>query len=392
MGLYFLNNKLKESLRLVGINLLILLIIAILPSFILYIYRSSRYLKKTIIDSFSENFIDERVSYPIYLDKKQANELFLNSKQVEYTYKSFVGWEANHLNSKYFNISGKYNTRESIGQSLKNSTWFFGDSTMEGTGSSDEGTIPSLFSINTNKKVMNFGTSAYTTRQSLNQLISILSDGNKPETIIFYSGISDVVVECRSEYLTPPTNVREFKFNKSIEESKNKNIILSRLIDIVSEPYVKVVKKIKNSNTSLKEFNCDTNSSKANNIASHFVQNLYTAYLLSKSYNVNFYAVLQPNLFSTNADYYYFSKNEKDKLPILKKQFDYMYTIFIEKIKLKCKINPSFCYSFIDGSKWIDSKSIVFIDAYHVTEKGNSQIVKNLISEMNKLKIINNKF
>ena len=72
---------------------------------------------------------------------------------------------------------------------------------------------------------------------------------------------------------------------KYIEEN---NLLTEKYFDDVKDLQKKlfneIKSKIKLDDTSLKEFNCDTNSSKANNIASHFVQNLYTAYLLSKSY------------------------------------------------------------------------------------------------------------
>ena len=49
---------------------------------------------------------------------------------------------------------------------------------MWGTGASDNQTIPSHFHELTNKNVFNFGETGWASRQSLNQLISLIGDGN----------------------------------------------------------------------------------------------------------------------------------------------------------------------------------------------------------------------
>ena len=72
------------------------------------------------------------------------------------------------------------------------STWFFGGSTMAGSGVDDLNTIPSLYSKLTNENVINFGVPGWNSRQSLNLLINLLSAGYKPSKVIFYDGINEI--------------------------------------------------------------------------------------------------------------------------------------------------------------------------------------------------------
>ena len=84
--------------------------------------------------------------------------------------------------------------------------WFFGGSTMWGTGASDSQTIPSHFNSLTNMSVYNFGQGGWNSRQSLNQLINAIGDNNNPSVVIFYDGVNDIQ-QCRSEIKILPAHV-----------------------------------------------------------------------------------------------------------------------------------------------------------------------------------------
>ena len=89
-------------------------------------------------------------------------------------YRSFIGWQRIPYKKELVKINAKYKNRKSFNESISNSTWFFGGSTMWGTGSSDNDTIPSFYAKKTKSKVFNFGETGWTSRQSLNQLINII--------------------------------------------------------------------------------------------------------------------------------------------------------------------------------------------------------------------------
>ena len=149
-------------------NLVIFFLILFIPPIILASY------KKTLgfYRQLRGNHIDQRANLPLYKDKKFSKKLFSElNKSLSVTHRSFIGWRRKPIKLKYTNISGIYNTRVSLGESLYNSAWFFGGSTIFGAGAEDSGTIPSIYHLKSDKPVMNFGESGWVSRQSLNLLI-----------------------------------------------------------------------------------------------------------------------------------------------------------------------------------------------------------------------------
>ena len=370
-------NNLSSLGRVVMINFSVLLFLLFAPSIILSSYRKLLSFSRQVTGSS----IDQRSNLPVYNDKKFSNQLFSElQKSTIKTYRSFIGWRREPI--KYINVGGVYNTRLSLGESLENSAWFFGGSTMFGAGSEDTGTIPSIFHLESGKPVMNFGESGYVSRQSLNLLISVIGDGYKPETVIFFDGANDVEHNCRSELSNVPSHSREMLINKELQSTSEKS---KRLIISLFDPYLLIAGKLNIIPSKKSEYyDCHKNKAKAQSIASHLVNNWYAGYLISESNDSEFYAILQPTIFSSNTSSDYLKGWWKEILPTLKTQFEIVYPLVKKEIKNKCNINPSFCSRVIDGTKWISKDSNVFIDYIHVTKEGNEIIVKSFLSYLEK--------
>ena len=372
------NNPFSQG-KVVMINLLVLFLLLFTPSIILSSYRKLLSFSKQVTGSP----IDQRSELPVYKDKKFSNQLFSELQQsTKNTYRSFIGWRREPIKLKYINVGGVYNTRFSLGESLENSAWFFGGSSMFGAGSEDSGTIPSIFHLESGKPVMNFGESGYVSRQSLNLLISVIGDGYKPKTVIFFDGANDVEHNCRSELSNVPSHSREMLINKQLQSTPEKS---KRLIISLLDPYLLIAGKLNIFPSKKSEYyNCHKNKAKAESIASHLVNNWYAGYLIAESNNSEFYAILQPTIFTSNTSSDYLKGWWKEMLPTLKTQFEIVYPLVKKEIKNKCNINPSFCSKVIDGTKWINNDSKVFIDYIHVTKEGNETIVKSFLSYFEK--------
>ncbi len=376
------NYSLRSIFTILSINIFVIVGLIISPSIFLFSFRKIN----SLINK--EVSIDPRALYPIYKNKEISRNLYNQKKPSEY--RSYIGWRRKPINLKYIKIGNQYNARYSSGESLSNSTWFFGGSTMWGTGVTNEGTIPSIFHEKTKKKVFNFGEAAWTSRQSLNQLISVIGDGYKPKEIIFFDGVNEVLTGCKSIVKKVPTHARENKINNALINSTSgkymSRALIKKLIDIVLEPYIIINKKISRKDYEKSNFiayNCDDDLTKANQIASHLVNDWFISYTIAKSINSNFIAILQPTIYSSNANYNYFTKNEKERVKALKVQYETVYPLIIKKINDKCTLNKEFCKSFLNGLKWIDdSESMIFTDQCHVSEKGNEMIVNALLSHI----------
>ena len=200
-----------KYLKVIAINVLITAIFLISPA---VFYRLYQKIKPVFYKQLNP---DIRAYYPTYENKKFSVELFNELREATFTYRSFIGWRRDKINFKYTNIQGSYNARKSKGEAIDNSAWFFGGSTMWGSGVSDSQTIPSHFNSLTNISVYNFGETGWNSRQSLNQLINAIGDNHKPSAVIFYDGVNDVSHQCRKEYKLLPSHSYELTINNSLK-------------------------------------------------------------------------------------------------------------------------------------------------------------------------------
>lgn len=337
---------------------------------------------------------NSKAYYPTYEDKNLSNQIFLEFGKLKTQYRSFVGWRRNKVKFKFTNISGKYNTRKSSGESINNSSWFFGGSTMWGTGASDNQTIPSHFHELTNKNVFNFGETGWASRQSLNQLISLIGDGHIPNQVIFYDGANDVNHMCRSEINQIPSHSYEETFknilSNNLKGREKRNDIPQDILNFISAPYLRLNKKFNIINlaantNSAETYNCHIDQNKSKAIAKHLINNWYTAYLISKQNNSKFLGILHPNIFTSDVKYNYFTKSEQKGLITFKKNMNAVYPEILQEIKRACVYDKEFCKSLVDGTDWLKNEENIFIDFAHINSRGNQIIAKEIAKLNNKL-------
>ena len=331
----------------------------------------------------SNKTLDQRAYYPTYENKKFSNELFREFESLETNYRSFLGWKKEKVKLNHINISGPYNTRKSRGEKINNSAWFLeapqcGDMVLRLADNS------SHFNSLTNIPVYNFGENSWNSRQSLNQLINAIGDNNNPSFVIFYDGVNEAYSQCRSELKLLPAHSRE-KVPKCVKTNtytkENLNFILS--------PYIAFAKKFSIqfpvvNQDQFKVYNCDINQAKALSIAQNLVFNWYTAYSLSKSKNFEFYAILQPNLYTTKTNSEYFYPRKVKWNSEMEIQYRVVYDLTLKEIDKYCKFDSEFCYSFINGTDWLSGTNNIFIDHCHVNSLGNKVIAERLKSELKK--------
>ena len=220
------------------------------------------------------------------------------------------------------------------------------------------------------------GETGWNSRQSLNQLINAIGDNNEPSIVVFYDGVNDVVHQCRSEYTKMPTHSYEGKIQVSLKGTA----IIKKLAEFLLSPYAALVNKVNNSNSSSKQFNCDTNELKARSVAQHLVNNWRTAYSLSQSKNFKFYGILQPTLFSTETNSEYLASKAVKRHPELKRQYDAVYPLIVQEISRQCESDKNICASMIDGTGWLNGNDNIFIDFCHINSDGNKEIAKRIAS------------
>ena len=170
--------------------------------------------------------------------------------------------------------------------------WFFGGSTMWGTGAeNDSVTIPSLVIQLLNERDdgfkyfgVNFGESGFTSTSSLIQLLISLRNA-KPNAIIFLDGVND----CGNSFISGLPDVEnEYLIKKYIiENKKDPDYSISKIIYFMKR--FGVIKSIRNKVYYEENLNLDQKS------AEIITSNWKIVNDLCKINNISFDAFLQPN-------------------------------------------------------------------------------------------------
>ena len=121
-------------------------------------------------------------------------------------------------------------------------------------------------------------------------------------------------------------------------------------------------------------FDCLKDEKKASLVADHLINNLYTAFLVSKNSNSEFLFILQPSIYSSTSPKDYLYIDNQTRLRNLK-----VFNLIMKKMKEICKKDTEFCMSFVDGRSWLNVDEKVFIDDAHLTKKGNRLIAEKII-------------
>jgi lysophospholipase L1-like esterase len=188
---------------------------------------------------------------------------------------------------------------------------------------------------------------------------------HKPKKIIFYDGVNDVgkCMKNLNYFSTGQEIVLQSLFQSMSSESYSKKLIIAPL---------KILEKVKkffqkNQNTEL-TYNCDTDVSKAEEIAKTFVNNWISVELIAKKNNIKFIPILQPTIFTSTSNKDYLSTNYDE----LKKQYEILYELIKKELK-----KEDFKYLNLENS--LNKAENYFIDFCHLSPNGNMKIASEIV-------------
>ena len=310
-----------------------------------------------------------KASLPNYISVDWALTHFRELESLDTRYVSYIGWRRKTFEGRTITIAGSYGQRRTVGptDATKPSVYFFGGSTMWGTGADDGHTIPSEFAQLSGFRVENFGETAYTAHQSLMLLIQVLQDGHRPNVVVFYDGVNEVIHKCRTE-LTPWSHAREYQISLALEER-------GYGLQYMVRPFVAFARYISDALFTREYrarswYNCDSDPTKADRIADNLKQDWAIARRLVESYNGKFIGVLQPVVF--------FSDTKLDHLKLdntQRKQFEVVYPLIKAKMT-----DQSGLYDFTDV---LDRPEYIYIDFSHVSPNGNRYVAERILKTLN---------
>ncbi len=195
-------NKLADSLGLISSNMGAVLILLVLGHFLL---GGVSGLKQLIS---GDTQYDPRVELPVYddfndkgIDKYEYGREFSHAQSLR-EFKPHYLWRSLPVSGKYVNvgedglrrtIKPEYKRVKSKKQPASKKVYMLGGSTMWGEGSPDADTIPSRLQaiLGEGYDVYNLGEIGYMSVQEYNYLLERLTEGERPDIVIFYDGAND---------------------------------------------------------------------------------------------------------------------------------------------------------------------------------------------------------
>jgi lysophospholipase L1-like esterase len=304
---------------------------------------------------------------PNYAGVEWARTHFVELHAQSTRYVSYLGWRRRSFKGETINVEGIYGQRRTVGEAAqdKPSVYFFGGSTMWGTGADDANTIPSLVAQLGDFRSQNFGEGAYVAHQGLLLLIELLQDGHRPDVVVFYDGVNEVGQKCRSE-LTPKSHAREGRIKAALAAtSADKTYDLRYMVGPLMAAAVALSDAVGLRRMD-SAFYCSTDAHKAQQIADNLVQDWDVARRLVESYGGRFIGILQPVA--------YYSETKTDHIPLRdlqKRQYLAVYPLIKQRMAGRTGL--------YDFTRVLDHPEYLYIDASHLSPSGNRYVARKLV-------------
>jgi hypothetical protein len=303
----------------------------------------------------------------------------------------YVYWRRAPMSGRYVNIDadGLRRTWNPAGLPARPIRVFvFGGSTVWGTGSRDDYTIPSQLSkilakqFGPKVEVVNFGEGGYVNTQELIAFIKELERGNVPQIAIFYDGFNDVFSAFQNGEAGIPQNeinrVREFSLTKSGPKFYKEFVMRSNLYLLFSDG-VGYVRHITNHEHYSRAFESRVSNPSNQALIADLLQiygnNTRMLHAIGGAYDVRVFSFWQPSVY-TKPELTSSEKAAEDWDPVLKDFYRQTSQAFDSSPVAKMD-------SFYNLSGIFNGHpEMIFEDYVHVSERGNEIIANQIASEI----------
>lgn len=317
---------------------------------------------------------------------KYFHEFKLSSSQ---SYQQYIGWRRNSFIGQYINIdiNGVRKTWNPENYDRDPELiYIFGGSTMWGSGSRDDFTIPSclakkLDSLGFKIEVINYAETGYIFFQEVVYLIHLLKEGHRPDYVIFYDGVNDVYAAYQygqAGSIQNLTYIRELLKSKTGLDNFKKFLfdLITFKFSIINQILTNVFYLIEPLDIQYREKAADYTISELEILGDNIIED-YSATLLfldrlAEIYAFKCFCFWQPVIFTENIKY----DNEiRYDLRIDDQKLNFLY-LYVNK---KTSIIGSDNFYNISNSLHNRDKPY-YIDFCHLSEDGNEEIAERILS------------
>lgn len=356
----------RKSAYVVGVNLLVLLgllsAVAILPPLVKDVSSVIKSAYRSVAPK--EVKASKRATLPVYNEYDWAPKHFAELEQKRTVYYDHIGWRRAEFRGETITVDAEgYRRHDHATDFVSADVWFFGGSTIWGTGVTDATTIPAYFQRDTSLRSFNFGETAYTAHQSLNLLMKAYLSGGRPKYVIFYDGVNEVANKCRREHGFYSSG-QEATIRRQLETKQE-----SQLYRTLT-PTIEMLRDALGSDDAGEGgYDCDTDAAKAELIAKTLVFDWSLAKKIVEDNGGVFIPVLQPVAYLGKPNVGHLTKMHKEKA--LGRQYQALYP----EIKRLLKEQG---FAYYDFTGLFDGDDQLYIDFCHVVPDGNERVARQL--------------
>lgn len=297
----------------------------------------------------------------------------------------YVYWRRKPFEGEFINVDAqglRKTTTKSHPLSKNNppvKIFFFGGSTMWGSGVRDAYTLPSLIGSELSKAginpaISNFGETGYVLSQEVTQLVIELKQGNIPDLVVFYDGVNDLFSSYQTGEAGLPQNEyhRELEFNTLTEKKKAFKVFFRSLSTLSTVRFIR--QRFGRSNILPEYKHPAPLAMLAEATVQQYNENIRLINALARQYEFEAVFYWQPTLFSKNTLTAY-EKAEKEKVLALAG-----FNREVNDNLFKDELHYESIHFYNLSELLVEYREPLFIDWCHLGEDGHV-IVSNTIKD-----------
>ena len=259
--------------------------------------------------------------------------------------------------------------------------FMFGGSTLWGSGTRDEDTIPSQlarFYEGDGRRVcvINFGESAWvSTQQVIKLLLELKRNNRNPNLVVFYDGANDTSVSIQSGPLDVHGNFaairQQFEEASAFRSGTFAYLLKTNIADLLRRLAIKVGM----SNPSAQRFRHDSGDidAMARHVVSNFLKNIEIVETLAEKYRFDYAFFWQPVLFVSQKP---LTAVEMELLEAQRSAFpglELLYQTTYQLVQTQHRPNLHYIADVFD-----ESSETIYIDSAHVSTQGNRLVAQRI--------------
>ncbi len=369
--------KIIKIIKIIFINVLVLIgLLLLLNIGSIIVYQSYQALKP------DQGIFNKTPGLPNYEDIDWGSKHFVEFHELPTEYSSYIGWRRGEYSGETIEITKKglrYTPQSELTDENSLLVVFLGGSTMWGTGSNSENTIPALFSEVSKGRyeTINLAESGYRAFQNYIFLLLQMNEGLRPAIVISYSGVNE-----RSGFIATQQAIshnREYQIKSVMKGMDRKSNYKLSFRNFLFGPIEEFLFRLKRKNAKEQySMYYEITPERTKKVAKALLDSWMATKLLVEQNGGIYICALQPNAAFGEPYLDHLDLSNEYLVP-----YRHLYPAVLELLQSPEYIDLA--GNFIDLTTVFDGNEKFYIDFCHVSPNGNKVVAKKLYDHIQKI-------